>query len=643
MSKLRQINIRSIIIVYMIIYFSLMGIYCGVNGTVINGEWDDYTLPAVSIIAEHNFSIVENDIVQYKIIFPEWAQYIDSYSLSNLYTKGGGEMAWYFPTYSAVCIPMILLLDFLDLPTTYAFVFTNFAMEMILLLIVFFFLKTDMAHKLVLIVLLSVNPIVFYFAWPSAETFIYAMIGIAMVFWYNKCYHRAALFVSIAGMLNPTIMSIGIIMIIEYLSKIWKSRDKEEKILYFCIKNLRKVVGYGFCYIIGLIPMAYNYYNTGYINLTTAHTNFVGGKESTISRFFAYLFDFNFGIFPYYPLVLIFGIILFILAFIKKHWRYITLFLAFIVNVILYSIMVHINSGMSGIARYNAWGVVILIFAVCLYFDELVSKKILCMFIYTGYIVNAILLAIIIYEYGPTNASKVSYIEWTPIAKFAFRNCPFIYSPLHSTFNSRTNNLDGGYEYETPIAYWAEDGYVRKILATSNDVAYLKENYISLIGDDKWFNQQIDRLTEEEKYISIPAKYKIARCKEYEFGQPICFYAKDFNASDYVSTGLGWQDEWGTIIKGNEMVIHFRSNSDADILCGEIVCSDFSEEQNITILVNDTLVFDRVVGDEDIKFDFKNPGDEKAVEIKIKIPNNILQIYTIIFYEKEILEKNKLI
>lgn len=617
-------SIRRITIIYILVYFIIVGIYCVTYGSTPTGEWDDYSLPTVSIIKNHRFSITTDDVEAFKEFFPQWSTAIDNYELSGYVAKNGGQMPWYFPTYSIVCIPMILLLRLLELPATYAFIFTNFAFIMVLLLVVYFYLKSSDICKLELIILLSVNPIIFYLTWVSAETFIFAILGIAMVFWYNKWYKRAAFFVSVAGMLNPTIMSIGIIMIIEYLLKIWVSRDKSDNIFYVIKNNIHELIKYAFCYIIGIIPMIYNYYNTGYINLTAARFGATNGRESIIDRFFAYIFDLNYGIFPYYPFILIIGLLLIILAIYNKHWRYIEWFVAFIVNVILYSIMVHINCGMSGIARYNAWGNVVLICAICLYFNEIVKQHIINSSIQIALVVNVILIVIIVYHYGPMGANKTSYLKWTPIATYVIDHYPSLYNPLHSTFNSRTMHLDGGDIYETPIVYSGKDGYVRKILATSNNIEYLTENYAFSNNDgEKWFFNQLSSLTEKEQYISIPKRYEILKCSKYTIGEPIYFYTENYNAEPYVCSGISQCESWGTWTEGNEMVMCFKTNSEYENLHGKIKCNVYNGKQSISIYVNNNVVYSGIAEGQDIEFDFLNPGRNHTIIIKIEMPDAI--------------------
>jgi len=623
-NKMKNLSKR-IAIIYILLYFIISGFYCGINGSRICGEWDDYIYPTVTLMTQHKISISESDLSVIKEYFPEWAEMIDSIGIEKLsgrHTRNGGTLAWYFPTYALTCIPMICLLRFLGLPAIYAFCFTNLFAVMSVLLVTYKWLQINDKNKLVVIILLSINPVMFYYCWPSGEAVIYSFLAIGLIFWYNKWYKRAAVFVSLAGTLNTTIMSIGIIMIAEYVICLLQTKSKNITWGQFIKKNIRNVIEYGSCYIIGLIPMIYFYYNTGYINLTASYKSFIIGKETVLQKFIAYLFDLNFGILPYYPIILILGFILLIVAFMKKHWRYIEWFIAFIINILLYSIMRHINCGMSGMSRYNTWGVLILVFAVCLFFTELVDQTVIKKIVQTGLWLNAVILLLIVYNYGPTGSDKVSYVYWTPIAKYVMDHYPSIYNPLYSTFNSRTNHRDGGYNYETPIIYIADDGYVRKILASKASADDLRKSLVSEVNNE-WLNEKINLLGGQDVYISIPAKYKVLQCEMYTIGCELSFYKESYNVQPYIVAGLSKTEEWGTWTLGNEFRMRFRTTSNARFLHGSIDCGVFNNEQVYTIYVNNEKVTSGVAIGEKIEFDFNNPGSENIIDIKIELPNAV--------------------
>ena len=351
---------------------------------------------------------------------------------------------------------------------------------------------------------------------------------------------------------------------------------------------------------------------------------FTTGTEKTWQRALAYLFDLNFGIFPYYLCILIIGIMLFFAAIIYKNWKYLEWFSAFMINVILYSVMVHINNGMSGIARYNVWGVLILIFAVCLFFEEIIEGKHLQMIVKGGILVNVGLLMIIVYSYGPTYAEKTSYEDWTPIAAWVLEKYPSLYNPLHSTFYTRTMHDAGVYSYDTPVIYCAEDGYVRKILATGKDQRLLSKMYLSAENGQQWFENQISKLGNKEKYISVPLKYKIVECHEYTLGESILFYQEGYNAEKYVVYGLSEsREDWGTWTDGNEFIMRLKTTSESELLHGKIVGNVYNGQQSILIYVNNKLVYEGIAKGQDIEFDFSNPGIDKVIEIKIEMPEAI--------------------
>jgi len=625
MKKLKSINLKKVILIYLVLYVIATCLYCGIQGSQPSGEWDDYVFPVAALLDGGRIGLTMDDLPVLKEYFPQWEGGIDALGLGQMsgkINKNGEMLTWYFPTYALVNLPMIGLLRFMKLPATYAFCFTNLLSVFALLFAVAVWLKASDKVKLALVVLLSINPVIFYYAWPSAETLLYSLLGLAMVCWYNKWYKRAAIFVSIAGTMNPVIMSVGIVMIIGYLVRLLASKTKEVSWLQFIKKNILSVIAYGACYIIGLIPMGYFYYHTGHINLTASHAGFLNGRENTFQRMLAYLFDPNFGILPYFPVLVVLGGVLLVLAVIRKNWRYMEWIASFLAVVAMYSVMVHINSGMSGIARYNVWGAVILIFAVCLFADELIKKK-RNKGIVKGFLaLNAVAVLLIVYHYGPTNASNTSYTSWTPIGAYVMDHFPTLYNPLHSTFNSRTSHVDGGYDFRTPVIYTGSDGYVRKVLATKDDAEKLKTALLSNEKQD-WLDRQIEKLDSEPGYISIPARYRVAYCSSYMLGTPLYFNAESYNVDKYVASGLSGREDWGTWTDGKEFTMRLVTGStDAQLRC-YLEAGVFNGSQRYEVYVNDQKVTEGIFAGGSLEFNFPNPGRNKRIEMRIELPDAV--------------------
>ncbi|MBR1736121.1 MAG: hypothetical protein IJ736_03760, partial [Firmicutes bacterium] len=169
------LKLSSLIKYYILIFSYIMLIYYSLHPLHPIGEWDDYSLPIASILNDHDFAISDSDIEFYKKLFPDWADHIDNRALSGYTTKDGTEeMTWYFPVYSIVCIPFTVMLHFLNLPTVYAFAYTNLTVLIISLCVVLKYLNTNDTTKAILIAALSINPISLYIPWASAEVLIYS-------------------------------------------------------------------------------------------------------------------------------------------------------------------------------------------------------------------------------------------------------------------------------------------------------------------------------------------------------------------------------------------------------------------------------------------------------------------------------------
>lgn len=604
---------------YLLIYFFVLMVLCMNVTPHPTGEWDDYSLMTVSIINERNISISSSDVEKAKELFPSLASAYESYGLSGSYTRGGKELAWYFPTYSAVCVPMVFLLKCIGVPAEYAFQLTNLVLLILMLYIVLKNTKLDSRLKTFLIPLLSINPIIFYLTWMSSEIFIFVFISLAMMFWYTKEYKKSAVMISIAATMNTVILFCGIIMIADYLYGLWRKldgkgvRNKLEQAVEK--KYWLDIIQYGCCYLIGLIPMVYFYYHTGHINLTAGTPAFLSVGDGIGPRFIAYITDWNFGILPYYNFLFIFSIILIFVALYKKNFQYLGKMISFYGIMLLYSIMVHINCGMSGIARYNAWNAVIMIWAVCIFVYELgehVKRK---WILSIASLLTLISLSVIIVMYGPMEASHTSYFTMTPIAQWVLSNVPQLYNPLGSTLYSRTEGVDGGYGYSTPMYYINENGYVTKILANENDVSKIKETVTGSTKELDWLFSKLDKLDEDNKYITISTDREIQKFI-YTLGEKI-----DFSETDnYVVNSFGHDDSGE--ISGNKILMKFKIKDACFQWVHSVInlSNAYSDESKITIKVNGEEVFYQGnVNENSLEFDYRMPEDG-VVELEVLFP-----------------------
>lgn len=619
------------ILVLCIIAFSVMSaVVFSFSHPSPAGEWDDYSLTTASIINDGNAGISKSDVQKAKELFPEWADRYDSYQLSGFHTRNGDEMPWYFPTYSAFCVPMVLLLKLLGRPAVYAFVYTNFLSFVLMLFVVAGLKKASNKQKVCLLLALSIHPIVFYFTWISAEVFIYSFLTIGILLWQEKKYYLSAFCVAFISTMNPTILIVGIAVIISYFATLFAENpdQKPRSQLKYFWEQKQRILLFGACFLISLVPFLYNYYNTGHINLTAAA--FSREDIPTYFRFFAYLFDLSFGFLPYFNLLFLASIALLVFAVLKRHWNYILLMLSFFGTVYCYSIMPHINSGMSGISRYDAWASPIMIVGVIYYSADLIRihglRRSAKRAIGSVFAVYLILSAGILLDYGPDRARRTNYVSFTPISAYVLDHFPALYNPLPSTFNSRVNHVDGGYRYDTPIIYRNNQNQIRKIYAAEKDREYLKDNTVGSEEDLKWLDGEVKALPAGGGYVSVGQTHEIVFVPGYTPNQKILFSTATRTGAKYVFAGLSGNEQKFSWTDGKQVEMEFKvpaAYAHHTLQAQFSLFGVYHAPQTVIAVVNGkTVARLAVFGKGILQFDFQVPSDG-IINLSMKLPNAI--------------------
>lgn len=471
----------------------------------VSGEMDSYMMPIISLEQRMSFFINQSDIDKARLDFPNLYSgvmgYNDLRSSKLIVIESNKWLGWYFPTYSIAALPVKLILKTLRLNQSYTLLLTNVLFYVIALIVVLKKLKITESKRLLLIILLICNPIFFYtIVWGSAESFIFSLVVMSLVFFSNKQYKTAGLLVSIAGSLNPTIMIYGAVIIVSYFVELFKKNNVKQ--MYEVIQILKnkflEILKLGLCFVPSIVPFIFYYFAVGKLSVTA----FAGTTNFLFERFYTYLFDLNLGIFPYFPVALIlFFIIIFRGLFLRNTTAMLYL-VAFFGTIFTYSMMLHINSGMTGIARYNSWVTPIMLFYIVTEGLEIVKKKLYKRVYFCSLYISSFISAIIImfYLYVPT-----SYVYHTPIATAILNNFPQLYNPLYSTFISRTTHVDGGYSYTKPVIY-ADEGRIRKILVTNDTIKDLQKEISGSSGCMQMLNNKIEAVKGKSgyQYINIP-------------------------------------------------------------------------------------------------------------------------------------------
>ena len=617
----------------LLVWFALVLRSVITRGTIFRGEADDYTAPVASLVNDHDFAISASDLTVYRQLFPEWSHLVERFEFSSFSARGGEEaLTWYFPVYAILSLPLVKILPKFGVPATYAFSCLNFILLASAMAVVWVKLRADRRLRLLLIALLSIHPIVFYISWASGEVFLYAFVIMALVFWQGESHRRAAFFMAIAAMLNPALLLASVAIIADDLLKAKKNRMPA-----FSGRMLRDRAIILICSLPAVIPLVYNFYHTGHANLTAAHAVFFASGSlaslqaflPVLHRFIAYLFDLNFGFLPYFPVAFPFFLILSAWYAFRKDWERLGWPVVFFAVVAFYSLMAHINCGMSGISRYNAWSSAFFLFFVCLNGVPSASRQPFRLRV-VALSFGLALTGCIVLFYGMFNAERTSWFSMTPVAQFALDNVPGLYSPLHSTFYVRArHDPDGDFTLSTntpaveaamPIIYLTKDGYVRKILASAVDKGKLDSLLAFPLGEKGLCQKKLDALGPKRRYLAFSKKDRVAFAPNIALGKPVFFKTGRSEGRAFFLEGLSHEEPKGTWTLGRQAVMVFQTSSQAPRLHVQIEGHSFHHPQPVKITVNGDVAFDGVCGKDGFGFWVRNPGPGGAVRLDFELP-----------------------
>ncbi len=604
------------------------------HGSIFRGEADDYTAPVASLLNDHDFAISADDLSLYRDLFPQWDHLVDRFEFSPFHTRDGDEvLTWYFPLYAIASLPLVKILPIFGVPAVYAFCCTNYLFFALAMVIVWARLRVPRGLRLLLILLLSIHPVVFYICWPSAEVMLYALVVISLVYWHDGSFRKALSFMSVAAMLNPALLIAVTAIAVDGLRV--KTRHSDLKL--FSPGFFRECAIFLGCGLPAIIPIAYNFYHTGHANLTASlEVYYAKGTFSSLEallavfqRFIAYFFDLNYGFFPYFPVALSIFVVMMAAYVFKKRYGRLIMPLAFLGVVAFYSVMTHINCGMSGIARYNAWSSPFFLFFICregLPFDNGQALRARMGVLSLG----LLLTGGIVCSYGICNANRTSWLSMTPVARFACEKAPCLYNPLHSTFFARVRHdpdVDfvistniSAIEASMPVIYFAADGYVRKVLASASDRRRLDALLVSPSGQGALLEKRLNSLGTRPRYLDFSRRDAIAFSPEIPIGSPLFFNSGTSDGNLCFTHGLSHTEAKGTWTCDRQAEMVFRTSSRTPRLHVQLNCYSFHHSQHVRITHGGDVVFDDLCEQDGIGFWVRNPGPGKVIRMTFELP-----------------------
>lgn len=467
------------------------------------GEYPSNILPVYSVIYSGSLKITDKEVGLAEKDIP--SHFGRNFYNSLVKPKGlesNVRYGWYTPIYSILSVPVFIFCKIFNFDMLYFPSITNVVMIFIASMFILFILQISIFKKIMLILLLLYSPIINYYRWASSEVYIYSMVSIALVYFFNKNYKTSIFLISLTACSQPTLFAVAGGFFIIYILSIY---DKNMGLYKNIIYNKENIVKGILSFFPIIFLLLYVHMATGKWQLSTVADTQTQIGMITLRYFYDYLFNLDFGLFPYIPLFLITSFIIFIKSVIIRKYDAIIFFMSILLFMFGYSLINHINCGYTQIHRYTAFTIPFIIFYVLFYFDVLTLNR--KKYIY----VSLILLSFVIFVIYSKKTNDYVYFSWQ--TKLILDNYPSLYNPQPSTFNSKVNHIDGGYSVPNIVVYSDDNKNVRKILVNKSKLKDSNEFLEYFSGDNKSINYIIEKyknITDNKfYYINIPKVYKL--------------------------------------------------------------------------------------------------------------------------------------
>lgn len=461
-------------------------------------EIDSYVLPTISMEYRHSLLITQEDIGQAKIDYPEYYKDVDDFeSLRSSRLKKVTQDRWasfYFPSYSACCMPLKLIFQLIGADQMWAFTVTNALFVIAALIYMYNRLKVPPLFKLLAVLMFVLSPIDMYIQYISAEAMMFSLVTIALVMYTNEKYRLSAVLISVASMTNPTVMGFGIVMVAEYLVRMFSQR---RSVKIFSRGNILETLKYACCFLPCFVPFVFNFIYLGTGNPTT--------DSATVTdygaRVLSYLFDVNIGFSALAPVTLAAFLVLTAVSLARKDFTALRYFGFFIVPLLAYSLMLFINCVPVFFVRYVMWNYPALILGTVVLGSRIIVRSIK-RYVFSGVVTASTAAMLCI------NSIPMYYFGFNGASRFLLEYFPELYSPYRGTFYAGTDGFSWGYTIDRPSMYFSpDDGTLRKCLFRASDE--YKAQIVSMLKgsseDISKFSQMVDSVPSDGgfHYINV--------------------------------------------------------------------------------------------------------------------------------------------
>lgn len=535
--------------------------------------------------------------------------------------ENGKYYSYHFWLYSLLAMPFKALIKAVGGNQLGAFYLLNSASFIVMLFISYIWLYAKPDRKLAWVVLVSLNPVLFYLTWTHTEMFSYCMVCISLVMFQRKGYKRAIFFACVSAMQNqPTVFLAGMYFI-DYIFEFFTDKEQDnrkkfritkQKLKKFAVQALISVI----CFVPFFVPFMFYQANFGVPSLILETSNSGISFEKILSMFF----DLNFGMVLYMPvLILLFVSFVIIMVFIRPR-RTIMYTVTLLLMCMICSMQSNWNPDTAGMNRYAIW-ITPLMISFCVleteYFDE-TSMKSLFLAVYA---MSAGWTFFSVCSNGLLVCSQ-SYKEFTPTAISVMKNRPELYNPVQEIFYERfmgeEKKMDGD---PMPKIIYNNDSIVKIFMNNSQKELMEKiidKDYIDVFENrletdkDGWYYLNFKKgelLCSDERYWDLQREKEILNnFEDFELdGKDMSFGVSDISLPQYFERDS----------ENNEVSFIFKNTSDEVF---PKVSNDNENNIGISYHIYDNDKNETDFHNERIYFNVSLlPGDEILIKLKVDV------------------------
>ena len=357
----------------------------------------------------------------------------------------------HFWMYPLICLPMKFVLEFLQGYVMKAFQLTNISLFIVGLFHIIFVSQLSQRQILFWTLLSLCSPVFWFFVWPHPEVFSFSFVTMSLVYMHRKNCRRAVVYSSMASLQNQPLIFLVFFF---WVRGILASERKFKEISLLTVYAM-----------IALIPNIFSFIKFRTPSLVAS----VGANVEHLSLFRVWemFFDLNIGLFPYAPLsvIILIAVVLRESVLRRKLTGNLQLCFVLIAMMLACTTSTNWNHGTAGPTRYMIWMLPIVFFIMI---NQ--EKKLLLNVVYSGMIfVTIVIQAVMVGRMGGFE-SQVSYLRFSPLAKFALQHFPRFYNPTPEIFIERSLGFESqiGNEGGTDrmIYYKDPSGRCQKALVT---------------------------------------------------------------------------------------------------------------------------------------------------------------------------------